>query len=409
MAYCLENGRLCIPQCSWRECLVLEAHGGGLHAHFGVDKTLDTLKEHFFWPKMKSLVTKLVYACITCQKAKAHKHNHGAYIPLPTPSHPWYDLSMDFVLGLPRTSSGKDAIFVVVDRFSKMAHFMPCKTTYDASYIANLFFKEVVRLHGMPKTIVSDRDTKFVSHCWRVLWSKLGTKLLFSASYHPQMDGQTEVVNRILGNMLRSLVQYYDKSWESCIAFVEFAYNRTIHSSALHSPFELVYGFNPLTPLDLLPLPSSLCASVDGETRADAIPKMHQEAKKRIDLVNAKRIQRWAATHQIRSFNIGDWVLIHLRKERFSSLRKNKLSPRAASPFLIINKIYDNAYVLDLPSSCPSTSNTFNITELFPSFVGDEDTEELPIANTHSRTNDLQGGEDDASTTLELRDHQGSF
>ena len=136
-----------------------------------------------------------------------------------------------------------------------MSHFIPCHKIDNATYIANLFFKEVVRLHGLPRSIVSDRDSKFLSHFWRTLWGKLGTKLLFSTTCHPQSDGQTEVVNRTLGQMLRCMIVQNIKEWEELLPHIEFAYNRVVHSTTSHSPFEVVYGFNPLTPLYLLPYP----------------------------------------------------------------------------------------------------------------------------------------------------------
>ena len=120
---------------------------------------------------------------------------------------------MDFVLGLPRTRNGKDPIFIVVDRFSKMAHFIPCNKINDASHVANLFCRAILRLHGVPKTIVSDRDVKFLSYFWKTLCAKLGIKLLFSSAYHPKTDGQTEVTNRTLSTLLRVLIKKNIKEW----------------------------------------------------------------------------------------------------------------------------------------------------------------------------------------------------
>jgi hypothetical protein len=122
------------------------------------------MSESYFWPGMRSEVKRFVERCRVCHHSKGRKQNEGFYQPLRIPERPWEAISMDFVLGLPRTQRGVDSILVVVDRFSNMAHFIPCQKTSDVTHIANLFFKEIIRLHGLPKSIVSDRDTKFIGH-----------------------------------------------------------------------------------------------------------------------------------------------------------------------------------------------------------------------------------------------------
>jgi hypothetical protein len=206
--------KLCILASAIRLLLLQEAHRGGLMGYFGVKRTDDILAARFFWSKMRRYVVRLVAHCTTCQKAKSRLNPHGLYMPLPVPSVPWEYISMDFVLGLRRTKRGRDSIFVVMNRFSKMDHFILCHKTDNASYIADLFFKEIIRLHGVPNTIVSDHDTKFLSHFWRTLWAKLGTKLLFSATCHPQTDHQTKVVNMTLSAMLRAILKKNIKMWE---------------------------------------------------------------------------------------------------------------------------------------------------------------------------------------------------
>ena len=193
---------------------------------------------------------------------------------------------MDFVLGLPGSRKGRDSIFVVVDKFSKMAHFISCHKTDDATHITDLLFREIVRLHGVPRNIVSNRDVKFLSYFWKVLWGKLRTKLLFSTTCHPQTNGQIEVVNRTLSTLLRTIIQKNLKIWEDCLPFIKFAYNRSVHSTTNFSPFEIVYGFNPLIHLHLLPLPVNEMTSFDGQKKAKMVKKFHESVRQHIEKKN---------------------------------------------------------------------------------------------------------------------------
>ncbi|WVZ57651.1 hypothetical protein U9M48_008011 [Paspalum notatum var. saurae] len=372
--------KLCIPASSVHLLLLQEAHGGGLMGHFGVYKTHEVLAAHFFWLRMLHDVKRLVARCTTCQKAKSRLSNHGLYMPLPVPTSPWLDISMDFVLGLLRTKKGRDSIFVVVDRFSKMAHFIPCHKTDDASSVAKLFFREIIRLHSIPNTIVSDRDAKFFSHFWRSLWNKLGTKLLFSTTCHPQTDGQTEVVNRTLSTMLRAVLDKNLRRWEDCLPHIEFAYNRATHSSTKMCPFQIVYGYIPRAPIDLFSLDAAETPHIDAVAHVEQMIDLHAQTHQNIAAANANKGRKHI------TFAPGDMVWLHLRKDRFPNLRRSKLMPRAAGPFKVLTKINDNAYILDLPAEF-GVSTSFNVADLKP-YVGED--EELP-----SRTTSVLEGEDD--------------
>ena len=352
--------------------------------HFGVAKTLKVLQDHFFWPHMRRDIERICERCATCKQAKSKVQTHGLYTPLPIPYHPWNDISMDFIVGLPRTRTGNDSFFVVVDRFSKMAHFIACHKTNDALHVANLFFKELVRLHEMPKTIVSDRDTKFLSYFWKTLWSKLGTKLLFSTTCHPQTDGQTEVVNRTLGTLLRAFIKKNLKSWEDYLPHCEFAYNRSMHSASKFSPFEIVYGFNPTSPLDLMPLPECERVSMDGKETAEMVQQIHEQARRNHEKKTEQYAKYANKNRREMLFKVGDKVWIHLRKVRFPNERKSKLMPRIDGPFEVIRKISNNAYKMDLEGKYEK-SNSFNVTDLIP-FIADE---------PDLRTNPFQVGGDD--------------
>jgi len=223
--FLFKGTQLCIPKCGFRELLIRELHGGALARHFRIEKTCSVLKERYYWPKMSRDVEHFIKRYSICQVAKSHVLPHGLYSSLPLPLALLEDVTLDFITGLPRSQRSKDSITVVVDRFSKIAHFILCHNTQDASQIAHLYFKEVVTLHGIPKSMVSDRDTKFLSHFWLTLWRKMGTHLKFSTTCHPQTDSQMEVTNQTLGTLLRVLVRKNVKGWDELLPHVEFVFN----------------------------------------------------------------------------------------------------------------------------------------------------------------------------------------
>nr|GEV67049.1 hypothetical protein [Tanacetum cinerariifolium] len=242
---------------------------------------------------------------------------------------PWEDVSIDFVFGLPLTQHKKDSIMVVVDRFSKkMAHFISCSKTSDAS-------------------------------------QRLGAKLNFSSSHNPQTDGQTEVTNRSLGSLLRCLVGDKPKHWDVALPQAEFAYNRSNHSSTGRSPFFIVYGRNPFTPLDLAPMVGDGSISAEGDERARQIKELHAQVREQI-IKHGLQYQTRANKHRKQVlFEEGDLVWIHLRRARFPQGRFGKLHPRADDPFRILKKINDNAYKVELPGHY-GVSDTFNVVDLSP-------------------------------------------
>ena len=300
---------------------------------------------------MRKDVEKLCQTCLACKQVKSKVLPRGLYPPLPIPSEPLVDISIDFVLGLPRSKKGKNYVFV------------PCGKTNNTMHVRDLFFNEIVRLHGIPKTIVSDRDVKFLSHFWRTLWNKLGTKLLFSTTCHPQTDGQTEVVNRTFGTLLRALIQKNLKNLEEYMPHIEFAYNCILHSSTNCLPFEIVYGFNPLTPMDLIQLPIDKQVSLDGKKKADFVRDLHSKVREHIEKKTKLYAENANKGRKRVVFEQGDWVWVHMREERFPNKRKSKLHPRGDGPFQVLERINDNAYKIDLPGEY-NVSATFNVSDL---------------------------------------------
>lgn len=208
---------------------------------------------------MKGELQKFVQACDVCQRQKYTTTSpQGLLQPLPIPTKVWSDTSLDFILGLSK-SHGFDAVLVVVDRLSKYSHFIPLKHPYTAKRIDEIFVKEVVRLYGIPDSLLSDRDPLFVSLFWKELFRLRGTVLKMSSSYHPQMDGQTDVVNCCLETYLHCFALELPQTWAHWLPWAKLWYNTTYHVSTGTTPFHVVYGNSP---------PTIICY-LEGETRVE--------------------------------------------------------------------------------------------------------------------------------------------
>ena len=363
--YLFFRDRLCVPAGSTQDFLIWELHGGGLAGHFGVTKTLQAVEARYYWPNLRRDVRRLLGRCSTCTVGKMTKQNTGLYLPLPVPSAPWQDVSIDFVLGLPRTRRQFDAVLVIVDRFSKMAHFVACSKTTDAPHTARLFFNEVVRLHGVPRSIVSDRDVRFTSSFWKTLWRLMGTTLKFSTAFHPQTDGQTEVTNRSLGNLLRCLIQENTDAWDELLPRAEFANNASQHRATGYSPFQVNTGRVPNLPVDLISLPTADVYSAEAHTYATDLTDLHQQVHDKITAYNAKIKIATDAHRRPNELQEGSLVMVRLRPERYAAKRAHKLQPRAADPFHVHRKINPNAYDIAIPPEW-GIPTTFNVGDLLP-------------------------------------------
>ncbi|PKU64661.1 hypothetical protein MA16_Dca014515 [Dendrobium catenatum] len=371
------NGLLCVPLSSWRQHLIREVHCVALAAHMGKDKSLAQMKCRFFWPRIRRDVFRFVDRCAVCQSYKGGSQNTGLYTPLPVPDSIWEDLSLDFVLGLPRTSKGNDSI--MVDRFSKMAHFIACKKTSNALHAAHLFFHPVVRLHGIPRSLTSDRDVKFISHFWRELWKRLGTDLRLSSAYHPQSDGQTEVVNRTLGSMLRCLVQDHLRQWEEVLSIAEFAFNSSVNRSTGKPPFNIVYTKPSNIVVDVAVLLK--CKSGSATNFSNQYTNMLTDVHKQLEKANCKYKEAADRHRRQTLFNVGDLVMVRMRCECFPPGTYNKLSRRKIGPVPIIAKINDNAYTVELPAG-HNTAPTFNVSDIWP--YQPPDTSSITVSSSES-------------------------
>ncbi|KAL5728994.1 hypothetical protein ACHQM5_002008 [Ranunculus cassubicifolius] len=340
---------LVCPDSELVKLILEECHSTPVGGHFGFQKTLAKVKFTFYWPGMHRKVKEFIRECDICQRCKSDTlAPAGLLQPLPIPERVWTDLSMDFFESLPY-SHGKTVIMVIVDRLSKYAHFVALSHPFTALTVAQAFIDQVVRLHGIPTSIVSDRDKVFISAFWKNLFRLQGTKLCISSSYHPETDGQTEVVNRTLEQYLRCFTSSKPKQWMNWLAWAEYSYNTAIHSSTKMSPFQVVYGVPPPSMVSYVPGTTKLQA-VDAHLRSreDLLKELRQNL-----LTSQSRMKAQANQHRREvSFEVGDYVYLKLQPYRQSSIEfrsSMKLAPRFYGPFQILERIGPVAYRLELP------------------------------------------------------------
>ena len=255
--YYTYQGRIVVPG-TMRQEVIAQHHSTVVAGHFGWERTLNLVSRHFWWPQMREDVQKYVQTCASCQQSKAANHKpFGLLNPLEIPDSRWHTVTMDFIMDLPRSANGNDAILVLVDKLTKYVHLVPTVKTCTSEDVARLFLTHVFQYHGFPRVIISDRDTRFTAELWRHFCKKLGIQPRFSTAFHPQTDGQTERTNRVLEEVLRHFIDGEHKNWEELLPLAAFAMNNAKSASTGETPFFLNHGKHPHTPVSLS-LPSSI-------------------------------------------------------------------------------------------------------------------------------------------------------
>ena len=345
-----QQGRILIPPTASSLILNIlqQYHDSPMAGHFGVARTQALVGQYFKWAGMATAVEAYVRSCDACQRNKVVRHApFGLLNPLPIPATPWCSISLDWITDLP-PSNYHDAILVVVDRLTKQAIFIPTTKSMSAADVATLFLQHVVRVHGVPESIISDRDPIFTCHFWRRLLELMGIKANRSTAFHPQTDGQTERMNSVLEQYLRMYTDFQQSDWASLLPMAEFAYNNSKHSATTLSPFFANYGYHPRMSL----LPPSLDSSVPAaDSYVDRLRETHVTLQR--ELLKARKAMELSANRRRRpapDLIPGQHVWL-LRRHIATTRPSSKLDVRRLGPFSVIGPVGNSAFRLHLPPS----------------------------------------------------------
>ncbi|GKB81385.1 reverse transcriptase domain-containing protein [Tanacetum coccineum] len=320
-----------------RTLIMDEAHKSKYFVHPGADKMYYNLRDRYWWPGMKKDIAVYVSRCLTCLKVKAEHQRPSRLLQQPEiPEWKGEGIAMDFVTKLPKTSSGHDTIWLIVDRLTKSAHFLPIREDYKMDRLARLYLNEIVFRHSVPILIISDRDSRFTLRFWQSMQEALETWLDMSTAYHPQTDSQSERTIQTLEDMLRACILNFGGSWDVHLPLLKFSYNNSYHSSVRCTSFEALYGRKCRSPI--------MWAEVERDHHK------HYADKRRKPL----------------ELSVGDFVLLKVSPwkgvVRFG--KKGKLAPRFVRPFEIIKKVGLVAYRLRLPEEFNGVHDTFHVSNL---------------------------------------------
>ena len=321
-----------------------------LAGHFGIDKTRELVGRKYYWPSLRKDVENYVRGCDVCLALKALRYKpYGDLQSLPVPTHQWKDLSMDFVTSLPLSADWKgdsyNSILVIVDRLTKMVHYELVKVTINALELAEVIINVVVRHHGFPDFIISDRGAIFTSKFWSLLCYFLGIKRRLSTAFHPQTDGQTKRQNSTMEAYLRAFVNFEQNDWARLLPMAEFAYNNAKNASTGHTPFELNCGFHPRMSYE---------EDVDPRSQSKSADELSAELRElmivcRENLHHTQELQKRAYDKGVKPRNYAPGEKVWLNSKYIKTKRNRKLEAKFFGPFRVLHPIGKQAYKLELP------------------------------------------------------------